>query len=208
MNLKIILVITVICFIFLSPFFKQGYFKTDDGEWAIIRLSEMRRELRDGQIPPRWSDMLNRGYGYPLFLFTYPLPYYAGSILLVFGLGLTSSIKTIFIVSTIAGAFGMYVFSKKYWDNIGGFVASVFYITVPYKLVNLYIRGSIGETVALGIVPWLFYCVDSIGKKKYAKLFTSLLFALLIISHNVSALLFTPLVVTYFVLLNWKNKKF
>lgn len=72
---RTILILLFFTFLFTFPFFKSGYFATQDGEWAIVRLAEMGRELRDIQIPPRWSDFLNHGYGYPLFLFTYPFPY-------------------------------------------------------------------------------------------------------------------------------------
>src|SRR3989344_450617 len=83
----------------IIPFLKSGYFPTHDGEWAVVRLAEMHRELKDLQIPPRWSGYLNHGFGYPLFLFTYPLPYYLGEVLHLGGLGLTESIKVLFIIS-------------------------------------------------------------------------------------------------------------
>lgn len=207
MNFKLLLVITLIAVIFSTPFFNKGYFKTDDGEWAIIRLSEMNRELSDFQIPPRWSDFLNHGYGYPLFLFTYPLPYYIGNAFLIFGAGLTTSIKAIFILCSIFAALGMYFFTRKYWGDWGAFLSSIFYITAPYRLVNLYIRGSIGESLALAIVPWLFLCLDNIDKSKFVKFFASILLALLVISHNISGLVFTGLLFIYFLVSFAKNKQ-
>lgn len=207
MNFKLLLVITLISIIFSAPFLNKGYFQTDDGEWAIIRLSEMRRELSDLQIPPRWSGFLNHGYGYPLFLFTYPLPYYIGSLFLILGAGLTTSIKAIFVLSSVFAALGMYFFTRRYWGDWGSFLSSIFYITAPYRLINLYIRGSIGESLALAIVPWLFFCFDNIDKNRLAKFFAAFLLALLIISHNVSGLIFTGLVFVYFLITYAQNKK-
>lgn len=207
MNFKLLLVITLISIIFSIPLLNKGYFKTDDGEWAIIRLSEMRRELSDLQIPPRWSNFLNHGYGYPLFLFTYPLPYYIGSLFLILGVGLTTSIKAIFVLSSIFAALGMYFFTRKYWGDWGGFLSSIFYITAPYRLINLYVRGSIGESLALAIAPWLFFCFDNIDKSRLVKFFAPFILALLIISHNVSGLVFTGLVFTYFLITITKNRE-
>ena len=99
---KALLVIIFVSFLFTLPFFKDGYFQTHDGEWAIIRLAEMGREIRDLQIPPRWSSFLNHGYGYPLFLFTYPLPFYLGYLISLVGVGLTSSIKLVFVLTVFA----------------------------------------------------------------------------------------------------------
>src|SRR3989338_10799597 len=92
------------------PYFKPGFFTTDDGEWAVIRLAEMVRELKDWQIPPRWSDYLNHGFGYPLFSFTYPLPYYLGAALRLLGLNLVDSVKLLFISSVFLSGLTMYLF--------------------------------------------------------------------------------------------------
>lgn len=196
MNLKYLIVIVIVCLIFTFPFFQKGYFETHDGEWAIVRLSEMKRELRDLQIPPRWADYLNHGYGYPLFLFTYPLPYYIGSIFSFIGLGLTSSIKAVFILSVFSSGFGMYFYSKKHWGEFGALVASIFYITIPYRLTDLYIRGSIGESISLAIIPWVFWEIDRVFDRGKS-IILPILFALLILSHNVSAFLFFPLIFLY-----------
>src|SRR5579872_6665755 len=80
----------------LLPYFHAGYFPTHDGEWAVVRLSDMYREIRDHQFPPRYSSNLNFGYGYPLFNFTYPLPYYLGLIIHLFKFGFVDSIKILF----------------------------------------------------------------------------------------------------------------
>src|SRR3989344_4066794 len=91
----------ILCIPVILPYFNSDYFPTHDGEWAVVRAGEMFRELRDLQIPPRYSSVLNFGYGYPLFNFTYPLPYYLSTILHYLGFGFISSIKVIFGLSVI-----------------------------------------------------------------------------------------------------------
>ena len=81
------------------PYFHNGYFPTHDGEWAVVRLSDMYREIRDGQIPARYSGNLNFGYGYPLFNFAYPLPYYIGVVIHFFRVGFVDTIKLLFALS-------------------------------------------------------------------------------------------------------------
>lgn len=198
MKIKEVLLILFISLLFSFPFFQKGFFSTHDGEWAIIRLAEMGRELRDLQIPPRWSDFLNHGYGYPLFLYTYPLPYYTGQLIHILGLGLTNTIKFLFIISTVISGFGMYFYAKSHWGKFGALVSSIFYLAVPYRLLNLYIRGSIGENIAMAIIPWLLYSIDKFikGDRRYRYLIT-LLYAVLILSHNASALLFSLFIFFY-----------
>src|SRR3989344_5590527 len=80
----------------LLPYFHAGYFPTHDGQWAVVRLADMYRTVKDLQIPARYSGYLNAGYGYPLFNFAYPFPYYVGLIPLSLGFGFVGSIKILF----------------------------------------------------------------------------------------------------------------
>jgi hypothetical protein len=71
--LGILVLAFIVCLPLILPFFKTGFFPTHDGEWAVVRLSDMYREIKDLQFPARYSGYLNFQYGYPLFNFTYPL---------------------------------------------------------------------------------------------------------------------------------------
>lgn len=208
MKIKEVFLLLFISLLFTFPFFQKGYFSTHDGEWAIVRLTEISREIRDLQFPPRWSDFLNHGFGYPLFLFTYPLPYYLGEVIHIFGMGFTDTIKILFVGSVIVGSFGMYFFSKRYWGRYGAIISSILYITVPYRSTTLYIRGSLGESIAMTIIPWLFWAVDKyLYKEHKTGILVSLLFAALILSHNTSALIFSVLLFFYIVFYLVKNRK-
>lgn len=180
--------------ILVLPFLKNGYFPTHDGEWAVVRLSEMVRELKDHQFPPQWSQYLNHGYGYPLFLFTYPLPYYAGTLLHGVGFGLVSSIKLLFILSIIGSAISMYIFSYSIWGKAGAIISTVLYLFAPYRMANLYVRGSIGESLAFVFFPLLLFFVDRLlqTRKIPSFLALSLCFALFLLTHNAMFVLFMP----------------
>lgn len=188
------ILLTLIALLYTLPFFRPGFFSTHDGEWAVIRLVEMQRELKDLQIPPRWSDYLNHGYGYPLFLYTYPFPYYLGIVFRAFRIGLVDTIKVIFVGSLLLGAISMYLLGKELTSKYGGFIAALFYTIAPFRLVNLYVRGSLGESVSLAIAPLLFYLsLKFILKPSLITLSSaSLMLAVFILSHNIMALSFFP----------------
>lgn len=187
----IIFFITLIC---TKPYFRRGFFPTHDGEWAIVRLSEMQREVKDGQFPPRWSDYLNHGFGYPLFSFTYPAPFYLGIVCRVFGIGLVDTIKILFVASVFFSGLFMYFLGKELAGSFAGIISSIFYIVAPFRLVNLYVRGSIGESISLALFPLLFLVsLKYVQKPKIIRLILcALVFAFLILSHNVMALVFFP----------------
>ncbi len=191
----VILLLFSLCLIF--PYFHAGYFPTHDGEWAVVRLAEMYRALTDGQFPVRYSTYLNYNYGYPLFNFAYPLPYYLGAPVASI-IGFVNTTKLIFAISIPLSAIGMYLASRKIWDCDGsGVVAGALYILAPYRLVDLYVRGSIGECVSFAIAPFLLY-VGLLLLERKNNFFLISLFALLlgalITTHNIMGLYFTPII--------------
>jgi hypothetical protein len=183
-----------ICIPLMLPFLIRGYFPTHDGEWAVVRLAEMHRELKDVQIPPRWAGYLNHGYGYPLFLFTYPFPYYLAEILHVFRFGLVDSVKLVFIISILGSALAMYGFGKKLWGINGALLSTIVYIYAPYRIANLYVRGSLGESLATVFFPLLFLQMWQIIEtpKRIPIIISGVTLAAFILTHNAMAILFLP----------------
>jgi hypothetical protein len=195
-----ILLVLAVGILISLPFFHKGYFPTHDGQWAIVRLTEMRREIKDLQIPPRWSDYLNHGYGYPLFNFTYPFPYYAGLLIKLTGFSYTDSVKAVFILSVLLSGVFMYLLAKQIAGTYSGIIASLLYIVSPFRLVNLYVRGSIGESLCLALFPIVFYLtLKFIIKPSLLKLVSvSVSLAVLILSHNITAIIFLPFYIFFF----------
>lgn len=187
-------VLLIVSFFYTRPFFTEGFFQTHDGEWAVIRLAEMQRELRDGQIPARWSDYLNHGFGYPLFHYTYPFPFYIGAILTKFHIGLVTTVKILFAGSVFLSAIGMYLLARKLTDSFGAVLAAVFYTASPFRLVDLYVRGSLGESMSLAIFPWLFYAsyLFILAPTRFRIVAASILLGVLLLTHNIMALLIIP----------------
>lgn len=158
---ELILIFLIACFVsipLILPLLRSGYFPSHDGEWAVVRAAEMFRELRDNQFPARYSGTLNFGYGYPLFNFAYPFPYYLATVLHFFRFSFIESIKTLFIVSVPLSGFFMYLLSKLLWKNwLAGFLSMILYLYLPYRLVDLYVRGSLGESLAFVLYPLIIF---------------------------------------------------
>ncbi len=196
--LFIILLGLFTCFSYLLP----GLPQTDDGAIMVIRSSGFAQSLKDGHFPVRWIDRLNETYGYPVANFLYPLPFYLSSTFDLLGLSALSSIKLLFIITTIIGGFGMYLWAKHSTSTLPALIAASLYTLAPYHLTLLYQRGSIGENTTLAIIPFIFYFIDRFYRTRHLRhLFASAFtFALLILAHNSQALIFFPLVLAYFVL--------
>lgn len=210
-NILIILLSLLISIPVILPFFHTGYFPTHDGEWAVVRLGDMFRTLRDLQIPARYSGELNFGYGYPLFNFVYPFPYYLGIFIHLLRVGFVDTVKIIFAGSVFLSAFFMFFASRALWRNTwAGIISAVLYVYFPYRMIDLYVRGSIGESLSFVLFPLLFYLsIKLINKVSFLPVFGIAIFiGVLVITHNIMTVLFMPLFVVFFLgQAIFKNKK-
>jgi uncharacterized membrane protein len=189
--------------------FHPGFFPSDDGEWMVIRLTDFHRSFVSGQIPVRWADRLNYGYGYPVFNFLYPLSLYIGEFFHLLGFNFVNSIKLVFIFSFFLSGIFMYFFVSKLWGSLAGLVSAVLYIYSPYRFLDVYVRGSIGECLAFVFPPLIFLSLFRLKQKKLSFRYLALgaiALAGLIMSHNIMAMLFLPLTLAYTFLLIFQGR--
>ncbi len=140
----------------VRPLTFPGYFSMHD-DTQISRVIAMGRELRAGQFPVRWVGDLGYGYGYPLFNFYGPLPYYLGGGLYALGVDALISTKVMFAVGIVGAALAMALISARYFGWLGGLVAGLFYTYAPYHAVQVYVRGAVGEYWTLMFFPLFLY---------------------------------------------------
>lgn len=197
----------------LFDFFHSGLPLTHDGQDHVARIANFYQNLSEGNIIPRWAGNLNWGYGHPILEFLYPLSSYFASFFHFFGFTLIDSVKLVFGISYILSGLTMYFFIKELLNNNkAAFLASALYIIAPYRFVDLYVRGAIGEHVAFMFPPLIFYFLLKLSKRySLAYLISGAFsFAGLILSHNAVTLMFLPLICIYIFYLIFKcfNKKY
>ena len=206
------LLIILLCIPIVLPYFSAGFFPTHDGEWAVVRLGDMFRSLRDLQFPVRYSGGLNFGYGYPLFNYAYPFPYYLGIIFYFLTHSFVASVKILFVLSVFLSGLFMYLASSKLWKNkTSGFISAVLYLYLPYRMVDLYVRGSLGESISFALFPLIFLFSIDLLEPKYKKMSVVLLSisaALLVGTHNIMTVLFFPVLVSFILVVAVIKKSF
>lgn len=178
----------------LLPFYSGRFYLNHDAEVHLVRSVEYMRAFLDGQIPPRWAPNLNFGFGSPVFIVFYPLAGYLIALLHLLGLSLEHSFLFLASIVFILGPLGFFLWLREKYNDFTAFLASLFFSVIPYRLLTLYVRGSIGELIALGIIPFIFYCLESRRSKIIAG---GVIYGLLVLSHNGLSLLFTPIFIFY-----------
>ncbi|MCD6225624.1 hypothetical protein J7J95_00880 [bacterium] len=190
-------------FVFLIPasipLLRPGFYHFSD-EPHIANLYQMVRALESGQIPPRWAPDMSYGYGYPLFNFYYPLPFYLGAVFFVFTRSLIVSLKLVFLFSIFLSGLSMFFWSKKHTNNyLLSLVAAVVYTYTPYRAVDLYVRGALGESFAFIFFPLLCLLLERVIERKRGR--DLALFGLgvgfFILSHNLATIFFLPFLFVY-----------
>lgn len=200
-SLIVILFILVSLFALL-PLLQQGFFVSDDGEWMIIRFSAFHQALRDGEIPVRFLGRLNHEYGYPVATFLYPGPNYLAEPLHLIGFSFADSIKILFGLSLILSGIFAYHWLRRFFDTSSAFLGSLVYIYTPYHIYDLYTRGSLGEMVALAVVPFILWQIE-----RQSIFWSALGIGLLILSHNTLATLFLVVIIAYLLLEIYVSQK-
>lgn len=201
MNKKQIVVFLSVIFllavslIILFPILKPGLLVTDDGGWMVVRLSAFFQSLREGQFPVRFLGRLNQSYGYPVANFLYPGFMYIGSALHALGLSFQASVEAIVVGSVITGVVFTFFWLRRLFSNIASVTGACVYLLMPYLLYDIFKRGSVGEVLAIGVMPVALFAIVSKNKWLLAPAI-----ALLAISHNTLAAFFIPIVFGYIVI--------
>ncbi len=172
--------------------FTPGFLPTHDGEYHLIRFYEFGRMLAAGHLFPRWAPGLNSGYGVPLFTFFYPLPNYIGSFFHFLGWSLADSFRLTMAVGFITAVVASYYWLKRLYGIVPATVGSIIGAFTPYWFVDIFVRGSVGEVLALGFVFAAFSCIVY-GKRTLL----ALSIAGIILSHNIMAMIFLPILFLY-----------
>jgi len=175
-----------------------GDYESGDFNIHIYRTISFYQNLTDGNLMPSWAGMLNGTYGYPLFIFLNPLPYYLISFFHFLGFSFITSLKFFLGFAFVLSGIFMYFFTKEALKNeLAAFTASIFYLFFPYHLIDLHFRIDVGEVLCFTLVPLLLLFTYRLFKQNSLLyvLWTGLTFALLIMSHQAIAVLSLALVI-------------
>jgi len=191
----ILIIIPIILFIFslwqLNSLTKSYWITSHDGIFHVLRIKEYNYEFSLGQFPVRWSNRLDNNFGLPVFNYVYPGPYILSIIPMSLGISDLDSFKIILFLGYFIGVLGFYFLLRK--KNIYfAFLSALLYGLTPYIFLNIFVRGALGEILAIGFMPWVLLFINN--KQRF---FSSLFIAFTLISHNFLGLLFLFFVIVY-----------
>jgi hypothetical protein len=199
-----ILIIVAAGLVFTIPAIIYGIpFLSDDGvSHHALWYSHFSTQLWAGDPYPRWLMGMNEGLGSPIFYYYPPVPFFLTSLLKPFfpgdvhgwhQLGLSA------FFALIASGFCAYLWLKDLTDRNSALMGAVLYMATPYHLAaDLYIRGSFAEYWAFVWMPLLlFFTHKIVNANKLALAGLAVSYALLLMTHLPTTLIFSPILVCY-----------
>ena len=193
----------------ISIFSTSQFPHVHDGIVHLARMAAYFKALQDFQIPVRWAGDLNYGYGMPLFNFIYHVPYVFSALFIFLGVGLVSTFKIVLSLSFLLSGIFMFAFAKAFFrDDKKALIVTIFYQFAPFRFVEMFVRGSLGEVYTYAFFPLVLFGLVKIFQKREAifVIVTGAATSLLILSHNALSLTFFGISVL-FILMFGKGKK-
>jgi hypothetical protein len=196
--------LTIALLAFLPALLVPGLVATragGDSPFLLQRTQQMAEALAAYHFPARWMPEGAFGLGYPFWNFYAPLSYLFAGLVALLGSGVVGAIKVVQLAAFLFAAAGMFRLAERVWGGPwSGFLGSAAYTLAPYHLVNVYARGdALAELAAYAVFPWLLLALDA-ARERHGPLAVAALaaaFAALILSHNISALMFLPVLALY-----------
>ena len=200
-----ILLLSLIIFILpaIQPLLTTDFTCGYDNGFHLWRAVQVARCLRQGYLYPRWAPDMAHGYGFPLFIFHPPLTAYAAALLNLVGISWPLAINATFILGMLLAALFAFIFARDLFGGpAAGVVAAVAYVVAPFQAYDAFNRGSLSESFAWAFPPlilWATHRWSARGEHRFLPL-TALGLAGFILTHNLFAFLFAPLLAAWVLL--------
>ena len=153
------------------PLLFQGIYEGHDLFFHLNRIEGIAAGLRDGQFPVRIHSSTLLGYGYAAPQFYPEVFLYLPAVMRNLGVSLAACVRVFQMLINLAAASVCYVSARRLFDSrriaLG---ASALYTLCNYRIANLYIRTTLGESLAMIFFPlllWAAYEVLVRDEKKW-----------------------------------------
>ncbi len=216
--LKVIIALAVATLI-AAPFFLRKE-TTPDGRMipSLVTTHDMAQHLavmeqfdlalRSGVLYPRWQPDFNGGYGLPWTNFYQPGFFYLTSLVNAVVNDWVNTLFLITILSLAASGLALYVLARQFYSQLASAIAALFYMIIPYHLLEIYWRGAMPELQGFIFVPAAFYFAYKLGVDGRARHYAGLgLFCgLFLMTHFPVAYLLTYTLAFYAVIWAYRER--
>ena len=152
---------------------------------------------------PRWFPGAYEGLGVPLFHYCSPFFYALVAPLHLLGLPLDAAVKLIMTVLFVVSGLAMYAWLRRLLSPAAGLVGATLYLANPLFFREYYFQGDYPQTFALFWFPVVLWAFTRLYEDDRWRnwLLASVSLAVLVVSHNITAMLGAAFLVLYWLAL-------
>ncbi len=159
----------LLLFFVCIPLF-AGFLDGNDTRFHLMRIEGITEGLRMGQFPVKIQPAWYEGYGYGCSVFYGDIFLYIPALLHLAGVSLQGSYQFyVLLVQAATIAVCAYSFLRIFDNRFIAFFGTVLYTLSVYRLMNMFVRGAVGEYTAMIFLPLLAYALTLLLKKEHEK---------------------------------------
>ncbi len=202
-----IISILLVCILSILPFIVvKDIPKSDDLAFHLSRIVGLKDMMQVGNFRALIYTTFFNGYGYANGLFYPNFFIYISSFLCLLGVNAFTSYKVLIIICTFLTAGSMYFCVKKIsYSKLVATIATFLYVVSPYRIVDIYERGALGEILAFIFIPFVILGIYELLYRDYKKWwYLAIGFCGLLMSHLLS---FIMMLIVFVIILIINIKK-
>lgn len=183
----------------MRALFHPGLFTAHDIWHQVIRFYYYSQSVNNGHLPPNWIYNLAKGFGYPLFFFSYHLPWLMGILILKVGLNFFDTLKILFFLSYLISGISMYFFMLNLVkDRVAALTSSILYLWLPYHFMVIFVGASMGIAFIFAFLPIVFWGITLISAENGLGVpILSLGLSGIILSHFMHLIFLFPIILIF-----------
>lgn len=178
--------------ILLSPMIRNGYPLVHSVHFNLMWAFQYSQQVLGGQLYPRWLEGSYFGLGNPTFVFYPPLCMVAVLPFTLLKVPTSSALIASMGLATGIRGWGAYRASRCFWPKIVSLGVALVAMASPYFMLDIYVRGAIGEVWGLSLTPWILWAGWRFLQKEAAGESTSVPFWVWSITWTLMALTHLP----------------
>ena len=202
-----LIVIAAVLFItrqWWNPYLLAGH----SGFMDLYRQVILHDAIKHGDWWPRFAEPFYFGHGSLLFNFYAPFSYYLSEIFMWLGFSVAPAIKLSWATGLLLSGMFMVLLARELFGSWAAAGAGALYVLAPYHLVDTLVRHAFGEGLAFTWLPLIFWGVLGAVRDRSAWRMTAgaLGFALLMLTHNITAMISAPAIGFWWLFLVIKHR--
>lgn len=207
-NRILILVSLLVGALFCYPYLMRNFLGIEqDTFFHLSRIEGLSRSFSHGDFLPQIYPYKNNGYGYASPSFYCDLLLSIPALLYLAGLSLSFCYKFTVLSITFFTCFSCARMIQRITKNqAAAIIVSIAYVFCNYRISDVYVRGALGEVMAMIFLPVLLSGLYEILEARHSEQWPLLCIGLsgLVLSHNLTFLMGVVLMIL-FCLRYWKQ---